>query len=448
MNTQSNRRTFLKKSAAAAVSAPLIMSLEEYALAEQGGAAAPPPAGPSSKATLPTGVIGKVNISRLICGGNLINGYAHSRDLVYVSTLLQHYFTDEKILQTWSLCEQHGVNTMILHPGEARAVNLYQQYRAQGGRIQYIAQIEPAKNDLLTEVQRARDAGAVGAFLVGNLGDGWTRDGDVKLIGKLLSNIKAAGLIAGVAGHELRTVQTIEKEGLAPDFYMKTLHDTNYWSSRRPDQLKEVIDNYASDNYWCRDPKETIAYMSEVDRPWIAYKVLAAGAIDPRAGFKHAYENGADFAAVGMFDFQIADDVAVANTVLKTTQNRDRKWFGSKVTARPPCDLPIPSPRANVPGDAASGQWPDTIPSPHEVGRGLGRGVLSVRWCLRQNASFRRPSPFFSRPSRSWPSPPACQPIPPTVFSPRTVSRRTPTFSPLPSGVKTRPMPDAFRRRE
>ena len=37
----------------------------------------------------------------------------------------------------------------------------------------------------------------------------------------------------------------------------------------------------------------------------------------------------ADFAAVGMFDFQIAEDVAVANAVLKTTQNRDRKWFGS-----------------------------------------------------------------------------------------------------------------------
>jgi hypothetical protein len=146
----------------------------------------------------------------------------------------------------------------------------------------------------------------------------------------LLSNIQALGLIAGVAGHELRTVQTVEKAGLAPDFYMKTLHDTNYWSSRRPDQTKEVIDNYATDNYWCRDPKETIAYMSEVNRPWIAYKVLAAGAIDPRAGFKHAYENGADFAAVGMFDFQIADDVAVANAVLKTTRNRDRKWFGSK----------------------------------------------------------------------------------------------------------------------
>ncbi|HYG34763.1 MAG TPA: hypothetical protein VEC99_08270, partial [Clostridia bacterium] len=94
-----------------------------------------------------------------------------------------------------------------------------------------------------------------------------------------------------------------------------------------PDQMKEVIDNYSIDNYWCMDPKETIAYMSEVKRPWIAYKVLAAGAIRPQAGLQYAFENGADFAAVGMFDFQIAENVAVTSKVITATQNREREWF-------------------------------------------------------------------------------------------------------------------------
>ena len=329
MKTSSSRRTFLKKSAAATLSAPLLLSLEEHALAAQQNApATPPTTPPAAKGALPMGAIGKVKISRLLCGGNLINGYAHSRDLVYVSTLLKHYFTEDKVMETWALCEQYGINTMILHPAETEAVNLYQKYRARGGRIQYLAQIGPGKDDLKTEVQRARDAGAVGAFLLGNLSDAWTRDGDVKLIGQLFSIIKEHGLIAGMAAHELRTVKAVEKEGFAPDFYMKTLHDTNYWSKRRPDQTKEVIDNYTVDNYWCVDPKETIAYMSELQRPWIAYKVLAAGAINPKAGFRHAFENGADFIAVGMFDFQIAEDVAVAGDILKTTQNRERIWFG------------------------------------------------------------------------------------------------------------------------
>ncbi len=325
MKLNTSRRNFLKKSAAVAVSAPLVKSLEEYALAaQQNEPAAAPSAG--SKGTVPTGQIGKIKISRLICGGNLISGYAHSRDLIYVSEVLKHYFTDEKILETWAMSEQYGINTMILHPADTRAASLYEKYRARGGKIQYLAQIGPTKDDLKTDVKQAKDAGAVGAFLLGNLGDAWTREGDVKLIGELLANIKDAGLIAGVAGHELRTVQTIEKAGFAPDFYMKTLHDTNYWSKRRPEQMKEVIDNYSIDNYWCMDPKETIGYMSELKRPWIGYKVLAAGAITPRAGFQYAFDNGADFVAVGMFDFQIAEDVAAVNEVLKKTQNREREW--------------------------------------------------------------------------------------------------------------------------
>ena len=33
---------------------------------------------------MPMGKIGKLQVSRLICGGNLISGFAHSRDLVLV----------------------------------------------------------------------------------------------------------------------------------------------------------------------------------------------------------------------------------------------------------------------------------------------------------------------------------------------------------------------------
>ncbi len=325
MKSKSSRRSFLKQSAAATLSAPLVMSLEEYALAAQ--TESPALAKPATNVPMPTGTIGKLKISRLICGGNLISGYAHSRDLIYVSPLLNHYFTDDKILETWALCERHGINTMILNPSDKRAANLYDRYRAAGGRIQYLAQLGPDKDDLKTPVSQAKDAGAVGAFLLGNLGDAWVREGDLNSVGKLLTQIKDAGLVAGVAGHELRTVAAVEKAGLAPDFYMKTLHADNYWSKRRPDQMKEVIDNYAIDNYWCMDPKETIAYMSELNRPWIAYKVLAAGAIRPRAGLQHAFENGADFAAVGMFDFQIAENAALTHEIVRATQNRERAWL-------------------------------------------------------------------------------------------------------------------------
>jgi hypothetical protein len=90
--------------------------------------------------------------------------------------------------------------------------------------------------------------------------------------------------------------------------------------------MKEVIDNYGIDNYWCMDPAGTIRFFAELERPWIAYKVLAAGAIQPEAGFTHAFANGADFCVVGMFDFQIEENVATANRVLAATKNRERSW--------------------------------------------------------------------------------------------------------------------------
>jgi len=50
---------------------------------------------------------------------------------------------------------------------------------------------------------------------------------------------------------------------------------------------------------YCRDPQETIEYMATLKQPWIAFKVLAAGAVEPQAGFKFALEGGADFLCVG-----------------------------------------------------------------------------------------------------------------------------------------------------
>jgi len=326
MKTKLNRRGFLKTSVAASLTVPLVTSLEEYALSTQAAETPATPPALASAGAMPTGTIGKLQLSRLICGGNLISGYAHSRDLIYVSHLLKAYFTEGKIMDTWALCEQHGINTMIFNPSSRPALATYRKYRAQGGKIQCLAQLDPPKGDLSTQIKEAVDAGVQGALLVGNLGDAWTREGDVESIGRFVELVKAERIIAGVAGHELRTPKTVESAGIQPDFYMKTLHTANYWSARRPDQHQDVIDNYGIDNYWCKDEAETVRFFSELERPWIAYKVLAAGAIPPQAGFKHAFSRGADFCLVGMFDFQVAENVAVVRQVLAETRNRDRAW--------------------------------------------------------------------------------------------------------------------------
>jgi hypothetical protein len=321
-----SRRDFLQASVAAPCGVPLAASLEEARLLAYNPQAAAAVTTPAVRSDRWMARIGKVSISRLICGGNLISGYAHARDLIYVSALLKNYYTPSRIMDTWDLCVEHGINTQIMFAGDPYAVDVYGKYRARGGKVQYLAQISPKPGDLKRAVTEAVDSGATGAFLVGNVADRWTREGAIGRVGEVVRLIKDAGLIAGVAGHELRVPQMCEASRVEPDFYVKTLHDQSYWSKQRPSQQHEVVDD-RDDNFWCRTPEQVIGFMSEVERPWIAYKVLAAGAIHPKHGLRYAFQNGADFACVGMFDFQVAEDVAITHEVLASTATRDRPWF-------------------------------------------------------------------------------------------------------------------------
>jgi hypothetical protein len=60
----------------------------------------------------------------------------------------------------------------------------------------------------------------------------------------------------------------------------------------------------------------------------MGFKILAAGAIEPRDGFNWALQNGADFICVGMFDFQVVNNVNTAIDVLANLKDRKREWHG------------------------------------------------------------------------------------------------------------------------
>jgi hypothetical protein len=56
--------------------------------------------------------------------------------------------------------------------------------------------------------------------------------------------------------------------------------------------------------------------------------VLAAGAIAPEDGIRYAFENGADFVCLGMFDFQVIKDINSCLDILADLGKRRREFYG------------------------------------------------------------------------------------------------------------------------
>jgi hypothetical protein len=48
--------------------------------------------------------------------------------------------------------------------------------------------------------------------------------------------------------------------------------------------------------------------------------------MQPKDGFALAFKNGADFINVGMYDFQVEQNVGLVREVVQQYEQRDRRW--------------------------------------------------------------------------------------------------------------------------
>lgn len=313
MSGKVTRRNFVKGSIlstatlAAGVSAPA-------------AGAAPSPIKQGSKNTLPKGKIKDLEISRMLLGGNLLTHYTHSRDLQYVYNLAKHYNTDEKMMDTMALAEENGIDTLSIH-NPPQAIAMLKRYRKErGGKMKWIicptAPIEPGLAKYTEAVQRLIDDGADAIYLWGVHADALVQGGKFDLLGQAVEVARAQGVASGVGGHLLDVVVACEKNKVNADFYIKTLHHHNYPSAKL---------NY--DSMWCSQPAETIEFMKNVKKPWIAFKTMAAGAIPPKSAFQYVLEGGADFVLAGMFDYEIEENVRTLKELLAANPKRDRPWL-------------------------------------------------------------------------------------------------------------------------
>ena len=188
---------------------------------------------------LATGKLGTLTVTRLFLGCNQVSGYSHSRDLNYVGRLMQEYQTDERVLNTWQLCEEQGINTLLSDPFE-KPVRLMKRYRKErGGKIQWISEVHPAQSittisrlaDMKEHLKQVIDNEPNAFYIQGGVCDSFVHRGLLDELGEALEIMKKTGLPSGLGAHSVESPKACLKAGLQPDFYMKTYHPEDYWSA-------------------------------------------------------------------------------------------------------------------------------------------------------------------------------------------------------------------------
>ena len=236
------------------------------------------------------------------------------------------------MFETLHLAEKAGVNTININFMQLPLINKYK--RIYGGKIQTVCQVHPTKENIFGDINQTMEDEGDMIQIQGSCCDWRVRDGEIDVLAKSIDYIRSQGFPAGLGAHSIQGLTACDAEGIEPDFYMKTLHHDNYWSAHPvKNRIPFSVDTELSpdhdkfhDNMFCLFPEETIEFINRKNIPFMAFKILAGGAIYPQDGFKYAFENGADFICVGMFDYQIVDDVNIAIDTLANLTNRQKPW--------------------------------------------------------------------------------------------------------------------------
>ncbi len=282
-----DRRTFIKTAAVTTGIAGLSCSTKDQTVL------------PTS--SLPSRKIGELDVSRMILGGNPFSGISHGEPLVYTNKLFKQYLTHEKIVEVMRMSVAGGINTFLGRVDD-NTIGFLKKYKQETGTMMpWLAQTsaKPMRGATPAQIREnikwSVDNGATGVYIQGQSADYFVQENQIQQIVDHLNYIRDLGNLAGVGAHDYRTIAACEEAGIVPDFYMKTLNPLEYN---------------------CPDYEDTLKVMAQVTVPWIAFKVLAAGRIDPKEGFKQALDAGADFLCVGMFDFQVDENLELFRSLI------------------------------------------------------------------------------------------------------------------------------------
>ena len=259
---------------------------------------------------LPTVDFCGLKVTRLILGANPFGGYSHQtreRD-----EEMRSFHTPERIIETLHRARAAGINTVITNNGSPNVMEALRRYFAEGGGLQWIAQVSNGYREGATMIEALDEAAEMGAKAVYTHGartDAMYREQDVDQVTEWMERIRSHGVPAGVAAHAFEVHDWVNELGVA-DF-----HTVCFF------RCGSIHDGKGT-KFRLRDLAGATACIRRIEKPCIGYKIMGAGRIAPLMALEYAFDSikPGDVVNVGMHrgdkDDIIEENVATVREIL------------------------------------------------------------------------------------------------------------------------------------
>ncbi len=219
---------------------------------------------------LPTVKLGPYTISRLIVGGNPVSGNSHTSD--GLGREMRDYFTAENVKKMLRNCEQAGINTWQSR-GDKHILRLLNEYRLEGGRIQWIAQTASELADIPRHIRELASVKPVGIYHHGSQTDKFWAAGKIEQAREMCKVMRDAGVQVGVGTHIPEVIDYVESKAWDVDFYMTCVYNIS-----RPKEEQEKLAGRKVDDqlFWHPDRETMLARVRKASKPCLIFKVYGA----------------------------------------------------------------------------------------------------------------------------------------------------------------------------
>jgi len=217
----------------------------------------------SGEESMPVVHWGPHTISRLIVGGNPVSGTSHFSPKLDAE--MRDYFTAANIKKMLAECERAGINTWQSR-ADHHIMRMLNEYRLEGGRIQWIAQSVPEYGDFRHDLAEMATLKPIAVYHHGSTTDQMWSQGKIEDVADRLKAVRDMGAQVGLGTHRPEVIDYVESKGWDVDFYMTCVYRIQ---GRTKEEAEKVagrkLEGNPGDFFWI--PTASRCWSASVRRP-------------------------------------------------------------------------------------------------------------------------------------------------------------------------------------